>query len=91
MPGGLGPPMFRLGETEQATLLSEYVSFAEVVHLPDPLPVDSRDRYDAVFLHLAIASGADMLVSGDKDLTVLAAVYPVVSAAGLRARLAAGH
>ena len=43
-----------------------------------------------MFLHLAIASGADLLISGDKDLTVLAAAYPVASPGSLRQRLEAG-
>jgi predicted nucleic acid-binding protein len=46
-----------------------------------------RDRDDAVFLHLAIVTRADLLVSGDSDLTVLASAFPVISPAALRQRL----
>jgi predicted nucleic acid-binding protein len=34
----------------------------------DPLPVGVRDQDDAVILGEALASGADVLVTGDKDL-----------------------
>jgi uncharacterized protein len=64
--------------------------FSEIVSLPDPLydlPATCRDRNDAVFLHLAIASRAELLISGDTDLAVLAVVYPVASPAELRRRL----
>ena len=85
-------PKFRLDAAERDALLADYLPFAEIVHLPNPLPelpLACRDRDDAVFLHLAIASGADLLISGDKDLTVLAAAYPVASPGSLRQRLEA--
>ena len=73
--------------------MADYLPFAEIAHLPDvrpELPPVCRDRDDAVFLHLARAGGADVLVSGDKDLTVPAAAYPVISLGMLRRRLEAG-
>jgi uncharacterized protein len=85
-------PTFRLDAADHETLLADYLPFAEVAPLPDPLselPADCRDRDDAVFLHLAIASGADVPVSGDADLTVLAAACKVASPASLRERLEA--
>jgi putative PIN family toxin of toxin-antitoxin system len=88
----LAYPKFRLDAAERETLLAEYLPFAEIVPLSDPLPdlpLACRDRDDAVFLHLARASGAAFLVSGDADLTVLAAAYPVISPAMLRERLGA--
>jgi hypothetical protein len=51
--------------------------------MPD-LTAACRDRDDAVFLHLAIARGAELLVSGDSDLTVLADAYPAASPEILR-------
>lgn len=78
---------FRLDGAEREALLAEYLPFAETAHLPDTppdLPLACRDRDDVVFLRLALASRADFLVSGDKDLTELASAYPVVSPAGLR-------
>jgi putative PIN family toxin of toxin-antitoxin system len=59
----------------------------EIVTLPNPLPelpLACRDRDDAVFLHLAIISQVDVLVSGDADLTVLASAYPVISPSALQ-------
>ena len=86
----LSYPKFQLGTPDREALLADYLPFAEVVPLPVPLPalpVACRDRDDVVFLQLAIAGGADLLISGDKDLTVLAGVYPVASAEMLRIRL----
>jgi putative PIN family toxin of toxin-antitoxin system len=80
-------PKFRLDAAGRETLLTDYLPFAETTNLPDPLPelpVACRDRNDAVFPHLAIASRADLLVSGDTDLTVLASVYAVASPVTLR-------
>ena len=88
----LAYPKFKLDAAEREALLAEYLPFAEIVPLPDPrpdLPLACRDRDDAVFLHLARAGRAASLVSGDADLTVLAAAYPVVSPAMLRERLGA--
>lgn len=83
----LAYPKFRLDAAEREALLAEYLPFAETALLPDAppdLPLACRDRDDVAFLRLALASRADFLVSGDKDLTVLASAYPVVSPAGLR-------
>lgn len=88
----LAYPKFRLRAAEREALLGDYLPFAEVAHLPDPpteLPATCRDHSDAVFLRLALASRAELLVSGDEDLTVLATVYPVASPAMLH-RLLAG-
>lgn len=89
----LSYPKFRLDAAERETLLADYLPFAEVGVLPSPrpeLPVACWDRDDAVFLHLAMVSNADVLVSGDADLTDLSGAYRVVSAATLRKRLEAG-
>lgn len=68
----LAYPKFKLTEAERTDLLQDYLPFAEVVVLPDPrpaVPVACRDRDDGVFIELALAAGADALVSGDADLT----------------------
>lgn len=88
----LAYPKLRLAPGERQALLEDYLPFAEVVALPDPLPdlpVACRDRDDAVFLQLALASGAEALVSGDAHLTELRNTAPmqVISAAELRAML----
>lgn len=83
-------PKFRLDLDERETLLGDYLPFAEVAYLPaelPELPLACRDRHDAIFLHLMIASRADLVVSGDYDLAVLAAAYPVVSPTTLQQRL----
>jgi uncharacterized protein len=83
-------PKFRLGAMEREVLLADYLPFAEIATLPQPLPdlpAACRDRDDAVFLHLSIASHADLLISGDADLTVLAGAYPVASPETLRRSL----
>jgi predicted nucleic acid-binding protein len=61
--------------------------------LASPLPalqVASRDSDDDIFLHLAVVSRADLLVSGDDDLAALSGVYPVVSPEALRELLQRG-
>lgn len=70
----LAYPKFRLGAAEQEQLLGDYLPWVQVVHIHDPLPVVPicRDPLDAPFLHLAIAGKAQALVSGDRDLLVLA-------------------
>lgn len=83
-------PKFRLDRSAREALLSEYLPYAETVILPDPLPAlprPCRDRDDAIFLQLAIAARAEVLVSGDRDLSVLSAWFPVTSVAVLRERL----
>jgi putative PIN family toxin of toxin-antitoxin system len=83
-------PKFRLDAAAREALLAEYLPFAEVVPLPNPLPelpISCRDRHDTVFLHLAIAAAADLLISGDNDLAVLAGAYKVASPGSLRERL----
>ncbi len=83
-------PKFQLEATDREALLADHLPFAKVVPLPEilpELPMACRDRDDAVFLHLAIAGAADLLISGDKDLTVLASAYKMASPASLRERL----
>jgi putative PIN family toxin of toxin-antitoxin system len=78
----LAYPKFRLDATSRDLLLADYLPFAETAVLLEPapaLPLACRDRDDTVFLLLAIGSQADLLVSGDADLTLLARACPVVS------------
>ncbi len=56
---------------EIATFLRATVSSTESV---EPVPVKVRDPDDAVILGEALAMGADVLVSGDKDLLEAAPV-----------------
>ena len=70
----LAYPKFRLTPGEQEDLLADYIPWVRVVRIPDPPPPvpACRDPMDVAFLQLALASNADVLVSGDKDLLVLA-------------------
>jgi putative PIN family toxin of toxin-antitoxin system len=69
----LSYPKFGLAPDEQEDLLSEYIPWIRVVRVSDPpSPVPAcRDPFDLMFLHLAIAGKARVLVSGDKDLLAL--------------------
>jgi len=81
---------FRLDGDEGDLLLADYLPFSEVVSLTNPLPdlpIARRYRDDAIFLHLAISSRADLLVSGGKDPTVLSVAYQVVSPTQFHDRL----
>ena len=89
----LAYPKFRLTASEQTTLLESYLPYAEIIVMPTQLPdlpVQCRDRDDAVFLHLASIAQTP-LISGDADLTILKASAPidVLSIAELRDRLPA--
>lgn len=79
----LGYPKFRLDVGDQRALLADYLPHCETVVIPEPTPVvpDCRDLFDVPFLHLALAGKAQLLVTGDRDLLALAAVFscPIVT------------
>jgi putative PIN family toxin of toxin-antitoxin system len=70
----LGYPKFSLSVHEQEELLADLMPWVEVVRIPDPPPATPacRDRFDLPFLQLAVAGRARALVTGDRDLLVLA-------------------
>ena len=70
----LAYPKFRLSGQEQEELLADYLPYAQTVRIPQPPPSvpSCRDTLDAPFMHLAVTGRADVLVSGDRDLLVLA-------------------
>ena len=71
-------PRFALTDAEREDLLADYLTYAEtVVVSPVPIVPACRDRFDRAFLELALAGRADALVTGDKDLLVLAGDSPV--------------
>lgn len=75
----LAYPKFRLSAADQAALLEDYLPYAEIIELPEPMPdvpIQCRDRDDVVFLVLAIVANT-RLISGDTDLSVLKASAPV--------------
>jgi uncharacterized protein len=81
----LAYPKFKLTSAEREDLLADYLPFCEVVTMPLELPEIPicRDPFDEAFLHLAIVGQADYLVTGDRDLLVIADVFdrPIVTSA----------
>lgn len=70
----LAYPKFRLTAADQEELLADYLPYTTTVRIPDPPPniPECRDPFDVMFLHLAMAGKAKMLVTGDRDLLTLA-------------------
>ena len=66
-------PRFRLTANEQEELLADYLPYCLATVIPNPPPC--RDQADIPFLQLALADKADVLVTGDKDLLVLAGMF----------------
>ncbi len=66
-------PKFKLTNSEQEDLLSDYLPFCDTVLIPDTLPVvpECRDPFDIPFLLLAVVGQADYLVTGNGDLLCL--------------------
>jgi putative PIN family toxin of toxin-antitoxin system len=86
----LAYPKFRLTREDTDILLAQFLPFCETASLPSawpPMPAACRDRDDVVFIALTLTSGAEGLVSGDADLTVLGDTVRVLSVAGLWRRL----
>lgn len=84
-------PKFELTDEERQELLGEYLPFAEIVapeETRQEIP-SCRDPGDRMFLELAMAGGAELLITGDPDLLALADSFPVpiVSPAEARDRL----
>lgn len=69
----LGYPKFKLNDDEQHDLLADYLPWCEVVEIPTPPPrtPKCRDDDDEVFLQLAVAGKAKLLVTGDSALLEL--------------------
>ncbi|MDP1782070.1 putative toxin-antitoxin system toxin component, PIN family [Hydrogenophaga sp.] len=73
----LAYPKFRLTTGDQQELLADFLPHTTAVRIPEPPPPvpDCRDPFDLPFLHLAVAGKARWLVSGDRDLLVLADAF----------------
>ena len=75
----LAYPKFHLDATDREELLGDFLPFAEVIDAVLPtgeVPV-CRDKHDQIFLELAVAGEADVLVTGNEDLLVLAEESPI--------------
>lgn len=78
----LGYPKFRLSPEEQEELLADYLPHTRAVRIPEPQPSvpACRDVMDLPFMQLAVAGGAQVLVSGDRDLLTLSREFEKVFA-----------
>lgn len=68
----LGYSKFRLSEQYQIEALALYLPYCESLDPADKCPIVCRDAKDQLFLDLAQSGKADLLVTGDEDLLVLA-------------------
>lgn len=68
----LSYPKFDLSIQSQRELLSDYLPFCKVVTARRACPEKCRDPRDQMFLDLAQSGSAEVLVSGDRDLLMLA-------------------
>jgi len=68
----LGYSKFRLSPEERQELLANYIPYCEVVESTTSCPQTCRDTKDQPFLDLAHSGKAELLVTGDSDLLVLA-------------------
>jgi len=75
----LAYPKFRLEKTEREELLADYLPYAEIVKIPSKLAKlpQCRDPYDQKFIELAITADADILVTGDQDITAMKGLLPI--------------
>jgi putative PIN family toxin of toxin-antitoxin system len=72
----LAYPKFRLSADERRELLADYLPFCDVVEVTERCATKCRDANDQMFLDLAESGRADLVVSSDQDLLVLAGQTP---------------
>lgn len=65
-------PKFRLSSHDARELLAEYLPYCEVIDPTERCASVCRDANDQPFLDLAQSGRADLLISGDRDLLMLA-------------------
>ena len=95
----LAYPKFALTRGEQEELLADFLPYAQTVRMPQPPPrvPECRDPLDIPFLQLAVSGQAQRLVSGDKDLLVLAQAFHlatgcrIITMSALLSEIAAGE
>lgn len=69
---------FKLSDERRDKLLRDYLPWCEVATVSESTVVpECRDPRDVPFLKLAAAAKVDALITGDKDLLVLADAFPV--------------
>ena len=69
---------FQLSIDDRRELLADYLLFCEVIPATRRCKILCRDAKDQPFLDLAESGKAECLVSGDRDLLVLAGKAPFV-------------
>jgi len=69
---------FQLSIDDRRELLADYLPFCEVIPATRRCKILCRDAKDQPFLDLAESGKAECLVSGDRDLLVLAGKAPFV-------------
>jgi uncharacterized protein len=74
----LAYPKFQLSIDDRRELLADYLPFCEVTTATRRCKILCRDAKDRPFLDLAESGKAECLVSGDRDLLVLAGKTPFV-------------
>lgn len=87
----LGYPRFGLTSPDRDDLLADCLPWCETVTIsvPPPAVPECRDPFDQPFLVLALAGRADALVTGDRDLLVLADSFtvPILTPAEMKSRM----
>lgn len=94
-------PKFGLSREDRDELLGDYLPFAETASAarfvvpvvpggpedtPESAAIQCRDAADQMFLDLALAARADVLITGDADLLAVAGTFPVPIIAPAEAR-----
>ena len=82
-------PKFGLSSDDARELLADYLPYCEVIERIERCAILCRDPRDQEFLNLAESGRADVLVSGDQDLVVLArqTTFLIESPEGYRRRI----
>ena len=76
----------RLNPSEVQDLVDSFIFLADVVETDEEKDASLRDPADQQILSTLRVSGADYLITGDKDLLALGETYPIVTPAAFWAR-----
>lgn len=79
-------PRLALSADEIRDLVDSFVFLADLVEPAPSADPQLRDAADQAVLGTLLASRADYLITGDKDLLALADNYPILTPAGFWAR-----
>jgi len=94
--GVLGRDKFAVALQQRGVSIADlFHGYAALVQVVDPMPIDPtilRDPDDDLVLATALAARADVIVSGDKDLTDLGRFHgiPIITAAAAQTLLPPG-